>query len=150
MYTCATNQPIDGCLSRARRPAALLKLIHSDKTNRPVLATHVPSIQCCYTSEGILLVDPSTGGGTVDRKSDVSSHVEEDVEPFKWCCDGGEDTASWLCQLCMFAMGEGYIIVLMVACWQEDRPVHIANEEFYAIIEYTLHQNRLSILETLP
>lgn len=66
------------------------------------------TLQCCYDEAGDILVDATTGGGTVDRREaelgGFDEHELEDTKPFEWCCGGGATVNSWLCQLCEVPM----------------------------------------------
>eukprot|EP00903_Cladosiphon_okamuranus_P013013 g12142.t1 len=73
--------------------------------------------QCCYDNTGNILVDATTGGGTVDRREaepgGFNAHELEDTLPFNWCCDGGNAVDSWLCQMYIemrpVDAGDGYV-----------------------------------------
>lgn len=65
-------------------------------------------LQCCYDQHGMLLVDITHGGGSINRvdtrgllSSGLLEHREEDVEPFEWCCESVE---SWHCRQCASSM----------------------------------------------
>lgn len=44
--------------------------------------------QCCYDSNGVLLVGPPSGG-TLDMSNKLIDHIMMDVDPHDWCCKKG-------------------------------------------------------------